>query len=266
VPPNSNGDDNPTAERPEEPSVDNGRETDEQFNLSAIPSGLTNPSGLERPSSEIDSAGNTEGTVIDLVKARQRLLLLTAARRLAGQQWTAQAIAEQLNIPIEIARIAVLNPVGDNIRVPEPNFPPATDGLLYAGAWSESTDGIEIFCDGLCKVVVFGVVVGAHLVREAAEALVDFILEARTKSSDDKDADPNLDKKARDIIPNSLKRVKDYPTELEEKTKREILDLANKEDEIGRKAKKLKKLIQQTERLKDKARSGQKGNKRKRGR
>jgi hypothetical protein len=57
------------------------------------------------------------------------------------------------------------------------------------------------------------------------------------------------------LIPNRLKRVKDYPSELEDNTKEEILDLAKGKGELARKAQKLKKLIEQTNRLKDKTKN-----------
>jgi hypothetical protein len=53
---------------------------------------------------------------------RRRILTFLEAQRLAGEKWTAQAIAQKLDIPLEIAQIAVLNPIGQNIKVPIPDL------------------------------------------------------------------------------------------------------------------------------------------------
>jgi hypothetical protein len=66
---------------------------------------------------------------------RRRILTFLEARQLAGEKWTAQAIAQKLDIPLEIAQIAVLNPIGQNIKVPIPDISGITDrGLLIAQA------------------------------------------------------------------------------------------------------------------------------------
>ena len=55
-----------------------------------------------------------------------------------------------------------------------------------------------------------------------------------------------------ELIPASLKRVRDYPSELENKTLEEIIELSRGNGEIAQKAKKLKKLTEQQKRLKEK--------------
>jgi hypothetical protein len=56
------------------------------------------------------------------------------ARQLAAEKWTAQAIAQKLDIPLEIAQIAVLNPIGKNIQVDVPDLAEVNqDGILIAG-------------------------------------------------------------------------------------------------------------------------------------
>jgi cell shape-determining protein MreC len=55
-----------------------------------------------------------------------------------------------------------------------------------------------------------------------------------------------------ELIPSSLKRVKDYPSELETKTLKEIIELPKDKGEIAQKAKKLKKLVEQQKRLTEK--------------
>lgn len=55
-----------------------------------------------------------------------------------------------------------------------------------------------------------------------------------------------------ELIPASLKRVRDYPSELENKTLEEIIELSKGEGETAQKAKKLKKLVEQQRRLKEK--------------
>ena len=55
-----------------------------------------------------------------------------------------------------------------------------------------------------------------------------------------------------ELIPAFLKRVKDYPSELENKTLEEIIELSKGNGETAQKAKKLKKLAEQQKRLKEK--------------
>jgi hypothetical protein len=79
----------------------------------------------------VPSTGGSEGTNLTLPPIqerakpnviRQRILVFTEAQRLAGQKLTAQEISAQLNIPLELAQIAVLIPVGDNIKVTTPEI------------------------------------------------------------------------------------------------------------------------------------------------
>lgn len=55
-----------------------------------------------------------------------------------------------------------------------------------------------------------------------------------------------------ELIPASLKRVRDYPSELENKTLEEIIELSKDNGDAAQKAKKLKKLAEQQKRLKEK--------------
>jgi hypothetical protein len=55
-----------------------------------------------------------------------------------------------------------------------------------------------------------------------------------------------------ELIPPSLKRVKDYPTELETKTLKEIIELSKGKGESAQKARNLKKLVEQQKRLTEK--------------
>jgi hypothetical protein len=57
------------------------------------------------------------------------------------------------------------------------------------------------------------------------------------------------DKTAGELIPGRLKRVKDYPTELEGKTLKELAQIARQGGEAAKKANKLLKLAKQTARL-----------------
>lgn len=66
------------------------------------------------------------------------------------------------------------------------------------------------------------------------------------------ETNPDLDRRIGDLIPGSLKRVRDYPSELEGFTLREILRKAQQGGSEGKKAQKLKKLYEQQKRLKDK--------------
>jgi hypothetical protein len=111
---------------------------------------------------------------------QHRILVFTEAQRLAGQKLTAQEIAEQLNIPLEIAQIAVLNPAGDNIKVAVPDLSGLYRGTLYAG---DSFD-TGIFCEDLCKVVVGGVIWAGGLTIKAATDLFNHIFQAKTHNGD----------------------------------------------------------------------------------
>jgi hypothetical protein len=184
---------------------------------------------------------------------RRRILTFLEARQLAGEKWTAQAIAQKLDIPLEIAQIAVLNPIGKNIKVPIPDISSLYSGTLVAGD-SASTG---IFCDdGICKLLIGGIVMAVSLSVNVLSDLWNNIFQSKSKdvpkdNEDDQNqekVDPDLKKPARDLIPNRLKRVKNYPSELEDNTKEEILDLAKGKGELAKKAQKLKKLIEQTNR------------------
>jgi filamentous hemagglutinin family protein len=88
------------------------------------------------------------------------LLKFTEARRLAGQKKTAQEIALQLDIPIDIAQMAVLDPIGDNIQVPTPDLTAFTnDSVLVAG-----DDDFDLF--GLGKLFA-----GLKIIYEGATGL-----------------------------------------------------------------------------------------------
>jgi hypothetical protein len=66
---------------------------------------------------------------------RLRLFQFVEAQKLAGQRMTAQQIADKLDIPLHIAQVAVLNPVGEDIRVDIPDLADLTldsDGILIA--------------------------------------------------------------------------------------------------------------------------------------
>jgi hypothetical protein len=66
---------------------------------------------------------------------RLRLFQFIEAQKLAGQRMTAQQIADKLELPLHIAQIAVINPVGKNIRVDIPDISDLDgDGILVAGA------------------------------------------------------------------------------------------------------------------------------------
>jgi hypothetical protein len=55
-------------------------------------------------------------------EVRQNVLNLLSARVLAGKKMTAQEIADQLDITIEEAQIAVLSPIGDEIQIAAPDL------------------------------------------------------------------------------------------------------------------------------------------------
>jgi hypothetical protein len=101
---------------------------------------------------------------------RHRILTFLEAQRLAGERWTAKAISEKLDIPIEIARIAVINPIGRNVKVEIPDISGLYGGTLVAGDEDVLPfDGIKAIGNGLFAVVVFGVRVAVLSYGKAVE-------------------------------------------------------------------------------------------------
>jgi hypothetical protein len=138
---------------------------------------------LEETQSE-DGLDSTEAV-------RRRILTFLEARQLAGEKWTAQAIAQKLDIPLEIAQIAVLNPIGQNIKVPIPDISALYSGTLVAG---DSAD-TGVFCgnDGLCKVIVGGIGLVFGATWDAANNLLDHILQSKSKDVPKDNGEDNED-------------------------------------------------------------------------
>jgi filamentous hemagglutinin family protein len=82
---------------------------------------------------------------------RHRILTFLEAQRLAGERWTAKAISEKLDIPIEIARIAVINPIGRDVKVEIPDISGLYGGTLVAG---DDTWPLGVCDDIVCKVTI----------------------------------------------------------------------------------------------------------------
>jgi hypothetical protein len=122
---------------------------------------------------------------------RRRILTFLEARQLAGEKWTAQAIAQKLDIPLEIAQIAVLNPIGQNIKVPIPDISSLYSGTLVAGD-SASTG---IFCDdGICKLLIGGIVMAVSLSVNVLSDLWNNIFQSKSKDvPKDNEDDQNQD-------------------------------------------------------------------------
>jgi hypothetical protein len=111
-------------------------------------------------------------------------LTFLESRRLAGQKWTAQAIAQKLDIPLEIAQIAVLNPIGQNIKVPIPDLIALHKGILVSQRMGDFSSGDYIDCGfatGLCKVVIGTVVVVIAIPIKAAIDLWNHFHPSETK-------------------------------------------------------------------------------------
>jgi hypothetical protein len=116
---------------------------------------------------------------------RGRILTFLEARQLAGEKWTAQAIAQKLDIPLEIAQIAVLNPIGQNIKVPEPDLTALHQGILVSQRMGDFSSGDYIDCGfatGLCKVVIGTVVVVIAIPIKAAIDLWNHFHPSETKN------------------------------------------------------------------------------------
>jgi filamentous hemagglutinin family protein len=115
---------------------------------------------------------------------RRRILTFLEARQLAGEKWTAQAIAQKLDIPLEIAQIAVLNPIGQNIKVPEPDLTALHKGTLVSQRMGDFSSGSYIDCGiltGLCQVVVGGIIIVIAVPVKAAINLWNNIFQSKSK-------------------------------------------------------------------------------------
>jgi hypothetical protein len=109
---------------------------------------------------------------------QQRVLVFIEAQRLAGQKLTAQEIANQLNLSLDIAQIAVLIPIGDSIKVSTPDLSELYNGSLYAG----DGDGLDP-CGWPCKVI-WG---AGELSSWALKQLIKHILQSKSESKDSGD-------------------------------------------------------------------------------
>jgi hypothetical protein len=146
---------------------------------------------------------------------RGRILTFLEARQLAGEKWTAQAIAQKLDIPLEIAQIAVLNPIGQNIKVPIPDISALYSGTLVAG----DSANTGIFCDdGICKLLIGGIVMAVSLSVNVLVDLWNNFFAAKTKDVPSDDSNENGNEKS---------AAKSLP-DLTGKTRQEAEDELNK--------------------------------------
>jgi Bacterial toxin 33 len=146
---------------------------------------------------------------------RQRILTFLEAQQLAGERWTAKAISEKLDIPIGIAQIAVLNPIGRNIKVPEPDIAALYGGTLVAG---DIDGGNGIFPDdlGLFKVVIGGIVVAAGITVNAAIDLWNHFFPSKDKEVASDDPSDRDGKQDRQLSPNEIERLKNGGVDVHE--------------------------------------------------
>jgi hypothetical protein len=159
------------------------------INPAAIPPNLfisdSNSPGSNQQNIEDDDSEATDSEDESSPEAtRQRILTFLEAQRLAGERWTAKGIAEKLDIPIEIAQIAVLHPIGRNVKVEIPDVSGLYEGEKYAQLTGDFSSGNYIDCGiltGLCKVVVGGIVIGVVATVNAAIDLWNHFFPARTK-------------------------------------------------------------------------------------
>ncbi len=107
-------------------------------------------------------------------------------------------------------------------------------------------DGLDTIRAALLRAIGKGDVKGIRNIMEALNPSLKKVAQ---------EAINTLNKRAGDLIRGSLKRVKNYPSELEGKTYQEILKLANQGGELGKKAKMMKKLIRDSTRLLEKVKN-----------
>jgi hypothetical protein len=130
---------------------------------------------------------------------RQRILTFLEAQRLAGERWTAKGISEKLDIPIAIAQIAVINPIGRNVKVEIPDVSELYGGTLIAGDGDVLPfDGIKAIGKGLFAVVVFGVRVAVLSYGKAVD-LWQYILSSQRGRQGDA-GDTGIRREAQDLI------------------------------------------------------------------
>lgn len=130
---------------------------------------LTNSAAAE-PTDELPSISEEERKRV-LTNRRNFL----KARKLAGKRMTAQEIANLLNIPLAVAELAVLMPVGDEIQVPLSDDERLLEGdLLYAQDITVPGDW-KCWIDPVCigTVIVGGVIVGGYEAGKFVVKVVD---------------------------------------------------------------------------------------------
>jgi hypothetical protein len=144
-----------------------------------------------------------------LEEKRKRVLTFLEARQLAGEKWTAQAISEKLDIPIKIAQIAVLNPIGRNVKVPKPDIATLYKGMMVAQMAGDFSSDNFVDCGlltGLCEVVVGGIIIAGAVPVKAAIDLWNHFFPSKSNDKDvpidDGDA-PNKDRERAAVkLPN----------------------------------------------------------------
>jgi hypothetical protein len=103
-------------------------------------------------------------------EVRQNVLNLLSARVLAGKKMTAQEIADQLDITIEEAQIAVLSPIGEEIQIATPDL-----SRLSQNGTKESAAAIAV-------PIVFTIIIGGGIILSIYVINGDTIVTATDKT------------------------------------------------------------------------------------
>lgn len=192
----------------------------------------------------------------ELERVRTNHLNFLKARRLAGKKMTAQEIASLLDIPLEVAELAVLLPVGEDIKVSNSG----DDGLLENRVIHTNSSDITVPGDWKCwidPICIATAVVGATIVvvweggklvvrvvdkagkvyveksGEAAEAIHRHFFPAKTSKN-------NAEKHKHGSGKNAQHGKKEVPESLKKQLKKLKDELANLNANQGSKKEKVK--------------------------
>lgn len=167
--PISDGEGDSTPESSGGPIADGGEGTDEQEkavpNLEGLGNFTLTDAATSDPADQLPEISPEE-----LERVRNNRLKFLQARRLAGQKMTTQEIASLLDIPLSVAELAVLMPVGNEIGVPIPYNQDLQDDVPIAGLDEGTLDWTCIF-DPTCVVAV-GVVTTVVVVVEGGKLII----------------------------------------------------------------------------------------------
>jgi hypothetical protein len=187
-------------------------------------------------------------------EVRQNVLNLLSARVLAGKKMTAQEIADQLDITIEEAQIAVLSPIGEEIQIAAPDLSRLSqNGVEKAGAVIAVPIGFTIIIGGGILLYIYinngDTIVtatdktGKELWRRTGDAAKDLAhkyFPGIFPSSQDHGGGKNAQHGKSVVPPSLLKELEEAKAKLaklkaEQGSKKDKIELAQKIDKLQKK-------------------------------